>query len=85
MNVIETYFKETGDTPAALAQRIGRSPSTITRVMRGERDPSMELARQIERGTEGKLTAEQFISACLDVSRNTGSRRKRQRVAGRAA
>jgi len=65
MDAIERYFRDTGDTPAALAQRIGRSPSTITRAIKGQRNPSLNLARDIERGSAGRLPAADFIGACL--------------------
>lgn len=66
MDAIERYFHESGDTPSRLAGRIGRSPSTITRVINGQREPSFDLAREIERGTEGKLAAGEFLQACLE-------------------
>lgn len=66
MNAIERYFENNkDDSPAALAKRIGRSASTITRAIKGERNASMNLARDIERGTDGKLTASEFLNACL--------------------
>ena len=71
MNAIELYFETTGDTPAALARRIGRASSTITRLRKGQRNASFGLARDIERGTDGKLTAVQIIAVCFD--RTTGS------------
>ena len=68
MNVLETYFKDSGDTPAALARRIGREPSTITRVARAQRGASSELAKDIERGTAGKVTALQVLGISLGIA-----------------
>lgn len=65
MNAIERYFSDTGDTATSLAGRIGRSPSTLTRAINGQRNASMKLARQVEAGTGGKLKASDFLAACL--------------------
>lgn len=68
MNALDTYFAETGDNAHRLAAKIGCSASTITRPLRGERDPSVKLARLIEQHTQGKVTAQQFISICMDAA-----------------
>jgi DNA-binding transcriptional regulator YdaS (Cro superfamily) len=74
---IKAYFSETGETPSSLAAKIGRSVSTITRPLRGERNASMNVALQVERVTEGRVTADDFMSACLaakkEVLRETGA------------
>jgi DNA-binding transcriptional regulator YdaS (Cro superfamily) len=70
MNAIELYFQETGDNPSKLAERVGRSPSTITRPLNGERNASMDVALDVERGTDGKISAEQFLSICLTARRS---------------
>ncbi len=66
-NPLSAYFDRTGDSPTKLAERIGRSPSSITRPLRGERNASMDLARDIERGTDGAVTAAQFLEICLSA------------------
>lgn len=71
MNALTSYFAETGDNIAKLAERIGRSPSTITRPLKGERNVSMNVALQVERATAGKVTADQFVAICLDARRST--------------
>lgn len=65
MNALEQYFAETGDTPSKLAQRVGRSPSTITRPLNGERNVSMDVALDVERGTGGRVPANEFLSICM--------------------
>lgn len=65
MNALEAYFNETGDRPSTLAHRIGRAPSTITRALRGERDASAKLARDVEAGTGGQVTAQDFMAICM--------------------
>lgn len=67
-NKVTSYFEENGETASTLAAKIGSHPSTITRALRGERQPSFELARKIEAATEGRLTAKDFISACMDAN-----------------
>ncbi len=64
-NALAQYFEATGDNVSKLAERIGRAPSSITRPLKGQRNASMELARDVERGTDGKVTASQFIDICL--------------------
>lgn len=80
MNALDIYFSETGDSASKLASRIGRAPSTITRALRGERDPSVDLARDIERGTGGRVPAEEFLSICMKASdaREQASRSQRE-------
>lgn len=65
MTAIQQYFEETGDHAASLAGRIGVSPSTITRALRGLRSPSLDLAHKVEKATGGKVSAVEFMAACL--------------------
>lgn len=67
MNALDVYFSETGENPHRLAAKIGCSASTITRPLRGDRNPSVKLARRIERHTDGRVTAQQFIAICLEA------------------
>lgn len=60
-NSLTRYLQEAGETLSSLASRMGRHPSTLTRLMRGERSPSLALARDVERATGGKVTAVEFI------------------------
>lgn len=69
MNALQRYFQETGENVARLAVRIGRHPSTITRPLRGERNVSMSIAREIEAATEGKVTAAEFVAICLEAGK----------------
>jgi len=65
MNTLDIYFAETGDNASKLAERIGRAVSSITRPLNGERNASMTLALDVERGTGGCVTASEFLSICL--------------------
>jgi transcriptional regulator with XRE-family HTH domain len=51
------------------AERIGRSPSTLTRLMHGERNPSLSIADDVQRGTRGKVTREEFMLHCMAARR----------------
>ncbi|ODA67640.1 hypothetical protein A7A08_01675 [Methyloligella halotolerans] len=61
------YLKSTGERPADFAKRIGRSPSTITRLLPGEdgtapkRLPGWQLLREIAKATQGAVTANDFL------------------------
>lgn len=70
MNRIEQYFADTGDNMAKLAERIGCAPSTITRPLRGERNPSVKLARLVEIHTRGRVTAGEFIAICMAAAKD---------------
>lgn len=69
MNALAAYFAESGENIAKLAEKIGRAPSTITRPLKGERNVSMNVAREIEQATGGKVTAAQFVAICLEAQR----------------
>lgn len=65
MNALMAYLTARGERLSAFASRIGRSPSTLTRALSGARNPSVDLARDVERGTDGEVTASEFIAICL--------------------
>lgn len=66
MNPLAQYFDQaTEDNPTKLASRIGKSPSTITRVVKGERRPSFGLAKLIEGATGGKVMARDLLAHFL--------------------
>lgn len=66
-NALTRYFLETGENLSVLAARMGRSPSTLTRPVNGERNPSIGLAREVERATGGKVPANAFIEICMSA------------------
>lgn len=66
MNALERYFDTTDDTPSALADRIGRSASTITRVLKGERRASPELALQISRATNDLVAPSDVLMIAVE-------------------
>lgn len=60
---LEQYLSETKKRPSVFAAEIGVAPSTITRLLKGERSPRLDLIALIQRGSEGKVTANDFIDA----------------------
>ena len=65
MDALSAYLDERRETLSAFAVRIGRSPSTLSRTLAGERLPSVRLALDVENGTERRVRAVEFIEACL--------------------
>lgn len=57
MSTLADYFTQSNDKPSDLARRLDVAPSTITRIMNGERRASVDLARRIEAETAGRVTA----------------------------
>jgi transcriptional regulator with XRE-family HTH domain len=58
---LETYLAENGLKPAEFAARMGKPASTVSRVLRGEREPSMALLRAIKLATNGAVTPNDFL------------------------
>lgn len=54
MNLSE-YLRTKDLKPSAFAADLGVSPSTITRILRGERSPGFNLIMRIEAATKGKV------------------------------
>lgn len=48
MNALLEYIDKSGERPSTLARRLGVEPSTVTRIIRGERKPSVDLVKRIE-------------------------------------
>lgn len=69
MSALDQYFAETGENASKLAERMGVSPSAITRPLRGERNASMNLAMKVEAATGGRVTAVAFLDICLAAKR----------------
>lgn len=60
---LHDYLQGTNTKPSQLAARMGKPASTITRLLKGTRRPSIELARQISDATDGAVTANDFMEA----------------------
>lgn len=58
---LAAYLSEHKIKPAAFAATINVPASTITRILRGERDPRAATIRKIVEGTKGLVTAAELI------------------------
>ncbi len=79
-NAMDRYLHENGEKLSNFAALINRSPSTLTRAIGGERNPSLSLARDVERGTDGRVTAGEFIAICMSAA-NAAARNSEQKSA----
>lgn len=59
---LEQYLTDKNIKPVAFAASIDVAPSTITRIIRGERLPRIDLVEKIKRATGGEVTLEDFLS-----------------------
>lgn len=57
------YLKDMKLRPSAFAEAIGVSPSTITRLLKGEREPRLALVMLIRDATGGRVTPEDFAES----------------------
>mgnify|MGYP003387116649 CR=1 FL=1 len=76
------WLIEQGKSPRRLtqeqfAQEVGTSSSTISRLVSGRRRPSLDLARRISEVTDGKVTANDFVSEADDEPEPVRSLRSR--------
>lgn len=69
MTALEVYFHETGQNASRLAVELECAVTSLTRPLRGERKPSVDLALKIETVTKGRVTASDFLSACAEARR----------------
>lgn len=69
MTKLHLYLDARNESLSAFARRIGRSASTLTRALYGQRAPSFSLALDVERGTEAAVSADDFLSACMTAHR----------------
>jgi predicted transcriptional regulator len=60
---LEQYLTERKIKPVAFAASIEVAPSTITRILRGERTPRIELIGKIKSATDGLVTADDWMEA----------------------
>ena len=61
---LAAYLSEHKIKPATFAAKINVPPSTITRILRGERDPRGATIRKIVDGTDGKVSAGELLRGC---------------------
>lgn len=58
---LDTYLSQQGVRPSTFAAEVGVAPSTITRLLKGERTPGLDLIAKIIRSTNGAVTADDFL------------------------
>lgn len=66
MNALARYLSKTGESASAFASRMGRTASTITRLLKAERNPSPTLAIDIERATGGRVKATEIMEIGIE-------------------
>ena len=57
------YLRDHDELPVRFAERIGRSPATVSRILSGVSRPDWETIERIVRATRGKVTANDFMDA----------------------
>lgn len=58
---LATYLQSENLTPNAFAVRLGTPASTVTRLLRGERSPGLDLLTKIKNATGGSVTPDDFL------------------------
>lgn len=80
-NPLGKYLADNGLSCAAFARGIGANPSQISRIVSGERGPSVPLALAIAQGTKGTVS----LSTWATQRRRPTSKPTRRRSRSRAA
>lgn len=52
---LDSYFQSSKDTAAALAERLGISAASMSRIRKGEQNVTLAFARRVEIETGGKV------------------------------
>jgi plasmid maintenance system antidote protein VapI len=65
---LDQYLKDTGTKPVAFAASIGVAPSTITRILRGERSPGIDIIAKIKAATNDKVGFEDWLTQTGDAA-----------------
>lgn len=65
---LDRYLEENRLTPSAFARGVPLPPSTITRLLAGERSPSFDLLKSICVATGGRVTPNDFLPQDIKTS-----------------
>jgi len=65
---LNDWMNAAGITDEALAARLEVDRTTISRIRRGTRMPSPEMMRKIREGTDGSVTANDFVHHEADAA-----------------
>ncbi|TXH51327.1 MAG: hypothetical protein E6Q97_18710 [Desulfurellales bacterium] len=79
LNKIQRYLARSGVSLSSLARDAEVSDTTIRKVLSGDNEPTVQLARAIERGTKGQITAKEFMLCCMDGPMEVPDSRKKKR------
>lgn len=60
------YLAANNLTASAFAERLDVPPSTVIRLIKGERSPRLELLRKIMAATDGEVTPNDFVGFDAD-------------------
>jgi len=60
---LREYLQSRDMKPSAFAAEVGVPPSTITRILNGERSPGLELMRAIRDNTNGEVQPNDWLAA----------------------
>lgn len=66
-NPLEIYLSTFKESLPDLAKRMGRHKATLYRILSGERGTSVELCADVERATNGAVSAAEFFKIALDA------------------
>jgi transcriptional regulator with XRE-family HTH domain len=59
---LDQFIKQHGMTQTQFAKRTGLSVSSISRIVNGEREPSLRVMQIIYRATDGKVRPDDFFT-----------------------
>ena len=65
---LEQYLREKDIKPVAFAASIDVAPSTITRILRGERTPRIDLIGKIKAATNGCVSADDWMDSAAETA-----------------
>lgn len=74
MTMLDKFMKRSEWTDQRLADLVGRDRTTISRIRRGEAQPSLEVALKIEQITNGKVPAWSFLPEATYPAPQSGAR-----------
>ena len=70
---LSDYISEKQTTASRFAGEVGVPVSTITRLLRGERRPGIDLVARITSVTDGAVTAEDFFQPAAPAPETQGA------------
>jgi hypothetical protein len=81
MTIFDQYLTDNDLSLSAFAKRIGRHRGSLYRALAGERNMSMNIAHDCERGTKGEIKAHEFIELCFAAKRRRKYGQRKRKAA----